>query len=123
MASQPPVSATRKTLVFLGASAVTVTFIINLCAAVFRCGCQAWWAGAAEHCNIHRPGSRHCPWCSFGNAGFLLALALILAPQFAVSVWPSDWSWRKRLLAALAVFPVIGCAVGLAFGWFSGYWA
>ncbi len=123
MASPPPVSAARKGLVFLFAAAVTATFIINLCAAVFACGCRALWAGAAEHCNIHAAGGRHCPWCSYGHGGFPLALGLILAAQLAVCIWPSGWGWRMRLVVALALFPGAGVVVGVLYGLVSGYWA
>jgi hypothetical protein len=115
--------ALDKAFAAVTSSAVTLAFFINLCAALFACGCRSWWAGAAAHCNIHNAQSRHCPWCAYGMPGSLLALGLILAPQLAVSLWPSDWSWRKRLALALALFPGAGAPVGLVYGWLSGYWA
>jgi hypothetical protein len=118
--SQPAFAA--KLFIFLLSFGVTATFIINLCSSAFGCGCRSWWAGAAQHCNIHTAGVKHCPWCSYGNAGFLCALALILAPQFAISFWPGTPAWKYRLLLSLAAFPVFGALVALVYGLISGYW-
>lgn len=113
----------RGALVFAPAGALTFTFFINLCATIFQCGCQSLWGGAAEHCNIHIADSRHCPWCSYGSNGYLLALGLILAPQAMIAFWPSKWSWKRRGAMALAAFPAAGAVVAVAYGIVSGYWA
>jgi hypothetical protein len=105
------------------AASVTLAFFINLCNAIFRCGCRSVWAGAADHCNIHVNGVKHCPWCSHGTEAYVSVLALVLIPQFLVSWWPAPWDWRLRLFAALLAFPVVGLLAALAFGWFDGYWA
>lgn len=105
------------------AAALTSLFLINLCHAVYRCGCRSLWAGAAAHCNIHTLGSRHCPWCSIGTAGFGAVFGVILGSQLALSFWPSRWRWRTRLIASLLAFPAAGGLIALVAGWISGYWA
>jgi hypothetical protein len=116
----------RRTLprlaLFVGSAAVSWALILNLCHAVFHCGCRSWWSGAAASCNIHTPGVKHCPWCSYSEAAFLGAFAVILAPQLVLSFWPARWSWLTRSLAVLGSFPVAGTAVAVAFGIYAGYW-
>jgi hypothetical protein len=106
---------------FLISFAVTSTFFINFCAWIFQCGCRSLWAGADIACNIHAQHGRHCPWCSHGYAGEAVIMALMCAPQLAVSVW-TRWSWPVRTLAALALFPASGTIAAVAFGWLDGYW-
>ena len=62
-------------LVFVAAAAVTSVFFINLCAAIFGCGCVSLWSGADAHCNIHLAGSRHCPWCLHGQTASVIPWA------------------------------------------------
>jgi hypothetical protein len=62
---------------------------------------------------------KHCPWCSYN---FDLVLALILIPQFAISVWPAAWQWRFRLAMAIAAFPIFGTVIAFIYGMVSGYW-
>ena len=106
---------------FLISFAVTCAFFINFCAWIFNCGCHSLWAGADAACNIHAHAGRHCPWCSHGYLGYAVVMALLCAPQFAVSVW-TRWSWPLRTLAAVALFPATGVVVALAMGWSAGYW-
>jgi len=112
----------RGAALFAAAAGVSYGLILNLCHAVFACGCRSWWNGAAEQCNIHEEGVRHCPWCAYGDAGFWLAMALLLAPQAVLSFWPARWSWGIRAAAVLAAFPVAGTAVAAGYGWYAGYW-
>ena len=42
-------------------SVVGVT-LYPVCGAAFQCGCTI--VGGAAHCNVHRAGVPHCPWCS-----------------------------------------------------------
>ena len=98
---------------------VTSLLFINFCALVFRCGCHSLWAGAADMCNIHREGSRHCPWCARNPA---YAYAVMVIPQALVSFWSVPWSWSKRLAVALAAFPVFGGIAAVVYGLTSGYW-
>ena len=111
-----------KRLLFVVPPAISATFIINLCSLFYRCGCQSWWSGAAEHCNIHNPGLHHCPWCSHGQVGFGAVLTLVLIPQLVLSFSPVRWDWRLRFLVAILVFPLIGLLAALALGWTDGYW-
>ncbi len=67
--------------------------------------------------------AKHCPWCTIGNGGFAMVLALILVPQLALSLWPSRWPWPARLAAATLAFPAVGALVALVLGWVTGYWA
>lgn len=109
-------------LIFLISAAITCAFIINLCAAVYGCGCRSWWAGAAEHCNIHTPWIKHCPWCSMGTGGFAMVLAAILALQLLLSYRPKGWPPSARFLLAVLAFPAIGTLAALVAGWLTGYW-
>ena len=105
------------------AISVTLTslFFIDFCAWVFRCGCHSLWAGADAACNIHAMHGRHCPWCAHGTAGYAVVVALVCAPQLAVSM-SSRWGLAARTISAIALFPVTAWTVALVFGWFSGYW-
>jgi hypothetical protein len=103
----------------VAAAAVTGAFVINFCAWIYKCGCRSWWAGAATYCNIHTPGMKHCPWCSYN---FGLVLAFILVPQFAISLWPTACQWRLRLAMAIAAFPVFGVVIAVIYGVVAGYW-
>lgn len=111
-----------RTLVFLLAATVTMTFLINFCHLVFQCGCQSLWNGAAQLCNIHQPGVRPCPWCSSGTVAGLVPYASILLGQAAAAFWPRPWSLGWRLALAMAAFPLLGGLAALAFGWATGYW-
>jgi hypothetical protein len=97
-------------------------FFINLCNLIYRCGCRSLWSGAAEACNIHVAGVKHCPFCSYGAIGYGSVLALVLIPQLMVSWWPAHWDWRTRLMSAVLVFPVMMAVAALVLGLASGYW-
>jgi hypothetical protein len=100
---------------------VTSVSFINLCAAIFRCGCRALWAGADAACNVHAPHRPHCPWCAHGIAGYTVVMVLLCAPQLAVSLWPR-WGRLTRTLIAIALVPAMGLVVALGFGSHDGYW-
>ena len=106
-------------LIFALSAGVTSLLFINFCATVFHCGCHSLWAGAADMCNIHREGARHCPWCARNPA---YAYAAMVIPQALVSFWSVPWSWSKRLAVALAAFPVFGGIAAVVYGFTSGYW-
>ena len=112
-----------RVLVFLAAAAVTCLFFINLCNALFDCGCTYLWAGAAAHCNIHDPGGRHCPWCAAGNAGFAGVFLTIIGAQALISFGPWSWNWAVRLTLALLSFPLMGAVLAGIMGHIQGYWA
>jgi hypothetical protein len=106
---------------FLISFTITCAFFINFCALVFRCGCNALWAGADAACNIHAQHGRHCPWCSHGYVGYALEIILMSAPQLAASIW-TGWNWTTRTLTAIALFPAAGLMVAVGFGIWDGYW-
>jgi hypothetical protein len=109
-------------LVFAAAAAVASVFFINLCAAIFGCGCASLWSGADTHCNIHPASSRHCPWCMHGRMASAIPWALIVAAQAAIAFWPRPMHAGLRLASAVAAFPVLGALMALAYGLSAGYW-
>ena len=109
-------------MILLAALTFTGVFSINFCGWIYRCGCQSIWAGAARHCNIHIPSTKHCPLCVLGKARQAVVFAFIVIPQSILSFRPSRWSWPRRLLAAMTAFPVIFLLIAAPLGWTSGYW-
>src|SRR5437588_537834 len=110
----------RRISPFLLSFSITSAFFINLCNAIFRCGCRSLWAGADIACNVHAEHGHHCPWCSHGNTGYAIAFILICIPQLAISL--TRWSWPARALLATAMFPAAGLGIALMFGWIDSYW-
>jgi hypothetical protein len=112
-----------KVLIFIAAAVVTSALFIDFCDLVYRCGCRSLWAGADEHCNIHSPGPRHCPWCSIGTAGAAGVWAAIVAAQAGVVfLWPGI-TLAPRAVLALITFPVTGGILAVIIGLSKGYWA
>lgn len=111
-----------KAAMYLGVFAFTAAFAINFCGMLFQCGCESPWFGAADHCNIHQPVGPHCPWCTHGGMGFVFSMV----PVFVTQAWAvfrgGEWSWKTRLVIALASFPVVGGILGGIVGWIQGYW-
>jgi hypothetical protein len=108
--------------IFFAAAIVTSVLFINFCNLVYQCGCESVWAGAAEHCNIHNPQSRHCPWCTIGTVGAAAIYACIVAAQAVVAFrWPGIGFWPRAIFALLA-FPVTGAVLALLTGLAQGYW-
>jgi hypothetical protein len=112
----------QSTLIFAASAVVNFAFIINLCAAIYQCGCTFVWSGGNQHCNIHQPVGRHCPWCAIGNAGFSAVLGIIVVAQ-ALVAFKLPVNWPARLVAALATFPVVGTVEALIIGFAKGYWS
>lgn len=86
---------------------VAIVFLYPLCGLAFRCGCEAMWMRAAEHCNVHRPGGPHCPWCehvALGGMGFVLTLALQASAY--VYAWRRSRSGLAAGFAALLALPL-----------------
>lgn len=108
--------------IFLAGAVLTSVFFINFCDLVYRCGCESLWAAAARHCNIHDPGSRHCPWCSIGTVGGVAVWGMIVASQ-AAAAFAGAYGWIPRILLTLSAFPIAGAVLALAIGWMQGYWA
>jgi hypothetical protein len=48
-----------------------------LCDLAFGCGCTWFFAGAAEHCDIHDPAPPNCPPCNDVGAGMAFGAALV----------------------------------------------
>lgn len=108
--------------VFVLAASVTSVFFINLCGALFQCGCQSLWHGADRFCNIHAAHGRHCPWCATGVAGQALVYGSMLAAQGLASFGPWPRKLLARLVVALSAFPATGLVLALLLGWFTQYW-
>jgi hypothetical protein len=106
--------------VFAFAAAVTSVFFIDFCALVFQCGCRSLWAGAAEHCNIHTPNVRHCPFCVIGGRAIW---AIIVAAQAGVAFGLRRVGSATLAIAALLAFPAVGGIAALIAGLSTGYWA
>ena len=115
--------ANRTGWTLFGLSAVvTFLFFIDLCNAVYGCGCRSLWRGAATGCNIHRAGIRHCPWCERKTASWA-SLGLILAAQAGTCFGLRRRHWWSRLAASLAAFVIVGVLAALVTGHLSGYWS
>lgn len=112
----------RRGAILAIAASLTWAFIINLCAAIYRCGCHSMWSGAAMYCNIHNSGVRHCPWCSVGDTGFAAIAIAIIVVQGIIAFYPNRLSWGMRLIAAVAAFPLTGLLIGVILGLWQGYW-
>jgi hypothetical protein len=109
-------------VIFLAAAMVTSVLFINFCNLVYQCGCESLWAGAADHCNIHNPQSRHCPWCSIGTAGGIAIWACIVAVQALVAFRWQGIGFLPRAIFALLAFPVTGAILAVLIGLAQGYW-
>lgn len=120
MTGVPPRVSWDRWKPFAVSFAVTCAFFIDVCAWIFDCGCRSLWAGADEACNVHAAVAPHCPFCVRGAAGYAVVMTLVCLPQVAATLAP--WSRRARLIVCLALFPVSMIVVGMAFGWYDGYW-
>ena len=101
---------------------VDCVFFINLCSWIFKCGCRSLWAGADMACNIHMAHAKHCPFCAHGSIGQAAVMIAIIAPQLFLSLRMRG-AWPVRLLAALAMFPLVEGFAALVLGLSDGYWA
>jgi len=97
-------------------------FFIDLCNAVYGCGCRSLWRGASAGCNIHRAGVKHCPWCE-GKTASYASMGFILAAQAGTCFGLRHRRWRSRLAASVAAFPIVGVLTALVTGHLSGYWS
>lgn len=118
-------SGERRRLVLVSGAIVglTLVFFIDLCGAVFGCGCRSLWSGAATMCNVHAATPPHCPWCAHPGWGGAVAFFAIVAAQLATIYVPTRLAIGTRVLLAAAAMPVVGGAVGWLQGWLFGYWA
>ena len=118
-----PAASFLKLAIFLVAAGAASALFIDACDAVYHCGCQSWWNGAAATCNIHIPNVRHCPWCLEGGLGGYISFAAVILCQAAISFWPGNIAIGARLAGALLAFPVGAGLGGLLFGLLAGYWS
>jgi hypothetical protein len=72
-------------------------------------------------CNIHMAHAKHCPFCAHGWQGQAIVMIAIVIPQVYVCMRP--WTWPLRLLAAVAMFPVMEGLAAVVLGWSDKYWA
>jgi hypothetical protein len=119
-ARSPPLRPRLAALVL--ALGVASAFLTNFCDLVYRCGCRAPWAGAAQACNIQQAGHPDCPWCSYGWWGLIVPLGAIATAQVLILLLPGRLGLIPRTAAALLAFPVVGGLVALIFGGLAGYW-
>lgn len=111
--------------VFLSAAILTSVFFLNLCDAIFDCGCRSAWAGADAHCNYRNAGAGHhrCPWCQMGLVGGVALWGCIVFTQWWVSGITAKYGVISMTAMTLLAFPLTGGFLGLAAGWLFGYWS
>lgn len=112
----------RRVLVFAAVVAASGLLLIDLCDAIFGCGCGSLWSGAAEACNIHHATPPHCPWCAHPGWGGAVAFFSVVLSQASAVFWPAPINLGARIVLALAALPVVGGGVGLIQGLLTGYW-
>ena len=113
----------RQAAVFGAAVLVSGVFLIDLCDAIFGCGCGPLWSAAAEACNIHHVAPPHCPWCAHPGWGGAGAFFLVTLSQAAVVFSPLQMGIWGRAGLAVAAMPIVGGVVGLIQGLLFGYWS
>jgi hypothetical protein len=104
-----------------GCSLSTV-FFIDFCDLVYRCGCNSLWNGAAQACNIHSHGNRHCPWCSIGSAGAVAVWFSVISVQCFVALGWAGLPLILRVVLTLAAFPITAGILALGMGVVLNYW-
>lgn len=111
----------RRVAVFVVAATVSSVFFIDFCNLIYACGCKSLWAGAAESCNIHTHGAKHCPFCAIGTVGSYSVWGVIVVVQGLVAF--SRLDFVSTLLGSLAAFPVTAGVLAVALGLWMGYWS
>ena len=95
-------------ILFVVVAGLSLVFLVDLCDLIYDCGCRSLWHGAARPCNIHRPRTPDCPWCSTGTWGLVVPAGAIVAGQALVLLAPGRARTSHRVLLAVALFPVVG---------------
>lgn len=121
MSRDPELSRGQRWLLLAAVGVPSLLWTIQLCDAIYDCGCVALWSGAADACNVHAAHPPHCPWCATGLWGSVVPPLATLGTQ-ALIVFRVRSPRIAAVCAALA-FPAVGIAVGLLFGWATGYWS
>lgn len=107
--------------VLAAAASLAHVFFAQFCDLVYGCGCEAPWAGAARHCNIHNAAPPHCPWCLDEGLLGRLSLGAVVVSQCALTLWPGRFG-VVRAIATFLAFPVVGALGGLLAGLGTQYW-
>lgn len=107
--------------VLAAAAGIAHVFFVQFCDLLFRCGCEALWAGAAQHCNIHNAAPPHCPWCLDDGILGQLSFWAIVVSQCGLTLWPGRFG-AARAVAAFLAFPAVGAIGGLLAGLSTQYW-
>ena len=111
-----------KLAVLAAAAGLTNVFFVQFCDLLYRCGCEALWAGAAQHCNIHNAAPPHCPWCVDGGILGQFSFWAIVITQCGMTLWPGSLG-AARAIAAFAAFPAVGAVAGVIAGLATQYWS
>ncbi len=97
--------------VFSAVLATTLATFLPTCNLLFSCGCTF---SGSSHCNIHHAAGPMCPWCSHGNAPFLIGYAVtLLGAGVCILASLRFPSARCRLIVAFAA-GIAGYAVTLS---------
>lgn len=113
----------RRVVTFGGILMVSGVLFIDVCDAVFGCGCEALWNGAAAACNVHHAAAPHCPWCAHPGWGGAVAFLAVAGMQAAAVFAPAGLGTWTRFALALAALPVVGGSVAWLQGLLFGYWS
>jgi hypothetical protein len=108
-------------LIFFVVAGIAFAVFTPFCHALFRCGCEGFWAAGSKFCNVHTKGVPHCPFCATGNWGAYVPTTLILISQFVVVLLPSKLSLISRFALGILAFLIVGTAIGLVFRLATGY--
>ncbi len=76
----------RERWALLIVAALTALTFLQLCDAIFGCGCRAWWAGAAAQCDVQIAGAPDCPFCAGGELRFVGIVAGLVLVELAAIV-------------------------------------
>ena len=99
----------RERWALLCVAALTASTFLQFCDAIFGCGCRAWWAGAASHCDIQVPGLPDCPFCAGGDLRFFGIVAVVVLAELGAIVLVS-----RKLTPRFAWLLVAGAAAYIA---------
>lgn len=99
----------RERWALLCVAALTALTFLQFCNAIFDCGCRAWWAGGAAHCDVQVPGAPDCPICAGGDVRFFGLVAVIVLAELAAIVGVS-----RKVTPRFAWLLVAGAAAYVA---------
>jgi hypothetical protein len=105
----------QRGMILLAVGGIAFAMFAPFCNALFRCGCEGFWAAGSKFCNVHTMGVPHCPFCATGNWGSILPTASILISQAIVVLVPPRLSNMSRFGLGILAFLVVGIAIGFVF--------